>query len=181
MKTTGIVRRIDDLGRIVIPKETRKVLRWRNQEAIEVFVDKNDCVILKKYSPDGDFTNLAKSVAESIYQSCGCKAMVTDRENIIAVAGCPEFLLNTAIDHKLVELMELRKCAIYSAGEPNFSKITYNIDIDAKQICVSPILCHGDIFGSVVISTCDEKTALNSSHIQQIALCASIIGKYCQV
>ncbi len=83
MKTTGVVRRIDDLGRIVIPKEIRKSLRIRDGESLEIFVDK-DMIALKKYSPMNDMDDLAKTMTDAVYQALNAIMIVTDRDEILA-------------------------------------------------------------------------------------------------
>lgn len=87
MKATGIVRRIDDLGRVVIPKEIRRTLRIREGDPLEIFVDRDGEVILKKYSPIGELGDFAKEYAESLFESTGHITMITDRDTIITVAG----------------------------------------------------------------------------------------------
>src|SRR5690606_11016659 len=87
MKATGIVRRIDDLGRVVIPKEIRRTLRIREGDPLEIFVDRDGEVILKKYSPIGELGDFAKEYAESLHESTGHITMICDRDTIIAVAG----------------------------------------------------------------------------------------------
>ena len=98
MKATGIVRRIDDLGRVVIPKEIRRTLRIREGDPLEIFVDREGEVILKKYSPIGELGDFAKEYADSLHEAIGHIALIADRDNIITVAGAPkkEFL-NKAI------------------------------------------------------------------------------------
>lgn len=87
MKATGIVRRIDDLGRVVIPKEIRRTLRIREGDPLEIFVDRDGEVILKKYSPIGELGDFAKEYAESLFEGTNHVTLITDRDNIIAVAG----------------------------------------------------------------------------------------------
>ena len=87
MKATGIVRRIDDLGRVVIPKEIRRTLRLREGTPLEIFTDREGEIILKKYSPIGEIENFAKAYAEAMSQIAGHRVLVTDREKVIAVAG----------------------------------------------------------------------------------------------
>lgn len=87
MKATGIVRRIDDLGRVVIPKEIRRTLRIREGDPLEIFVDRDGEVILKKYSPISELGDFAKEYAEALYDSLGHNVLVCDRDSIIAVAG----------------------------------------------------------------------------------------------
>jgi AbrB family transcriptional regulator (stage V sporulation protein T) len=87
MKATGIVRRIDDLGRIVIPKEIRRTLRIRERDALEIFTDRDGEVILKKYSPIADLEDFAQEYADSLFESTGHVAVIADRDSYIAVAG----------------------------------------------------------------------------------------------
>ena len=90
MKATGIVRRIDDLGRIVIPKEIRRTLRIREGDPLEIYTEKDGEVIFKKYSPMGDLQAVAAQLCESIGKNTGHIAAVADRDSIIAVAGAPK-------------------------------------------------------------------------------------------
>lgn len=87
MKATGIVRRIDDLGRIVIPKEIRRTLRIRESDPLEIFTDREGEIILKKYSPIGEMSSFAKQYAESLSQAAGKAALISDRDQFIAVSG----------------------------------------------------------------------------------------------
>lgn len=89
MKATGIVRRIDDLGRVVIPKEIRRTLRIREGDPLEIFVDRDGEVILKKYSPIGELGDFAREFAESLHDALGHIALIADRDVIIAAAGAP--------------------------------------------------------------------------------------------
>ena len=87
MKATGIVRRIDDLGRVVVPKEIRRTLRIREGDPLEIFTDKEGEIILKKYSPIGELSAFAKQYAESLSQMLGCLAGICDMDQVVAVAG----------------------------------------------------------------------------------------------
>lgn len=87
MKATGIVRRIDELGRIVVPKEIRRVLRIREGDPLEIFTDKDGEIVLKKYSPIGELSAFAQEYVDAIAASLGCGVCVCDRDQIIAVAG----------------------------------------------------------------------------------------------
>ncbi|MDY0324228.1 MAG: AbrB/MazE/SpoVT family DNA-binding domain-containing protein, partial [Candidatus Carbobacillus sp.] len=87
MKATGIVRRIDDLGRVVIPKEIRRTLRIREGDPLEIYVDEDGEVILKKYSPIGELGNFVKEYAEALYESVHQSVLIADRDQIIATAG----------------------------------------------------------------------------------------------
>ena len=87
MKATGIVRRIDDLGRVVVPKEIRRTLRIREGDPLEIFTDREGEIILKKYSPIGELSQFAGQYAESLAQSTGHLVCITDRDHVIAAAG----------------------------------------------------------------------------------------------
>ena len=87
MKATGIVRRIDDLGRIVIPKEIRRTLRIRETDPLEIYTEKTGEIVLKKYSPVGEMVEFAKDYADSLASTTGQIVCITDREQIIAATG----------------------------------------------------------------------------------------------
>ena len=87
MKATGVVRRIDDLGRVVIPKEIRKVHRIKEGDPLEIFTDKEGEIILKKYSPIGELTEFASTYADTISKTTGHITCITDKDTVIAVAG----------------------------------------------------------------------------------------------
>ena len=87
MKATGIVRRIDDLGRVVVPKEIRKTLRIREGDPLEIFTDREGEIILKKYSPMGEMSVFAKQYANSLAGALGCTVCISDQDQIVAAAG----------------------------------------------------------------------------------------------
>lgn len=117
MKATGIVRRIDDLGRIVIPKEIRRTLRIREGDPLEIYTEKDGEVIFKKYSPMGDLQAVAAQLCESIGKNTGHIAAVADRDSIIAVAGAPKReLLEKRNSAELEQLMEQRRSYRYHGG-----------------------------------------------------------------
>ena len=87
MKATGIVRRIDDLGRIVIPKEIRRTMRIREGDPLEIYTDKDGGVIFKKYSPMGDLSQFAAQICETLHKTTGCSVAISDRDTIMAASG----------------------------------------------------------------------------------------------
>ena len=107
MKATGIVRRIDDLGRIVIPKEIRRTLRIRESDPLEIFTDREGEIILKKYSPIGEMSTFAKQYAESLAQVSGQMTLIADRDQFIAAAGGCKALLGKSISKALEEAIEI--------------------------------------------------------------------------
>ena len=110
MKATGIVRRVDDLGRIVIPKEIRRTLRIREGDPLEIYTEKDGGVIFRKYSPMGDLQEFAAQMCESIGSATGKIAAVSDRDAIIALHGAPKReLIDKPNSAALEKIMELRK------------------------------------------------------------------------
>ena len=104
MKATGIVRRIDDLGRIVVPKEIRKVLRIREGDPLEIFTGKEGEIVLKKYSPMADLTAFAQQYVEAISQSLGLPVAITDRDSVIAIIGISARRLSSSFRMIMVAL-----------------------------------------------------------------------------
>ena len=116
MKATGIVRRIDDLGRVVIPKEIRRTLRIREADPLEIFTDREGEIILKKYSPIGEMSTFAKQYAESLAQVSGHIALISDRDQFIAAAGGLKNLLTKNISAELEDRIEKRQEVMASKG-----------------------------------------------------------------
>ena len=114
MKATGIVRRIDDLGRVVIPKEIRRTLRIREGDPLEIYVDRDGEVILKKYSPVNELGDFAKEYCDSLYESIGHIVLIADRDEIVAVAGtAKKEFLNKGLSTLVEKIMEDRQSRTY--------------------------------------------------------------------
>ena len=176
MKATGIVRRIDDLGRVVIPKEIRRTLRIREGDPLEIFVDRDGEVILKKYSPIGELGDFAKEYAESLFESTNHITLITDRDNIIAVAGgSKKEYLDKSIGSLVEECMENRKTSI----ETNSG--TYEIGRDNQETIssyvVAPIIAGGDPIGTVVMLSKDENTKMSILETKMAETAAAFLGK----
>ncbi|WP_152395773.1 stage V sporulation protein T [Paenibacillus guangzhouensis] len=176
MKATGIVRRIDDLGRVVIPKEIRRTLRIREGDPLEIFVDRDGEVILKKYSPIGELGDFAKEYAESLFESTNHTTLITDRDNIIAVAGgSKKEYLDKSIGSLVEECMENRKTSI----ETNSG--TYEIGRDNQEtissFVVAPIIAGGDPIGTVVMLSKDENTKMSVLETKMAETAAAFLGK----
>ena len=149
MKATGIVRRIDDLGRVVIPKEIRRTLRIREGDPLEIYTEKDGEVIFKKYSPMGELSGFAGEICESLYKSTGSITAVCDRDSIIAVSGGgKKELLEKPISRALEEIMENRRAVRTEAGgrqpRPVDSEVDFAVSVAA------PILSEGDVLGCVM-------------------------------
>ena len=109
MKATGIVRRIDDLGRVVVPKEIRRTLRIREGDPLEIYTDREGGIILRKYSPIGELSQFSKQYAEALAQNTGYIVSITDRDRHIAAAGSgKKELMQKEISRQLDNLMNQR-------------------------------------------------------------------------
>lgn len=155
MKATGIVRRIDDLGRVVIPKEIRRTLRIREGDPLEIFVDRDGEVILKKYSPINELGDFAKEYAESLADSSGHLVLIGDRDSFIAVAGgSKKEYLNKGIGKVIESSMNDRKSHL----EPNASEVEIVDGLtESSSYVIAPIVASGDPIGAVALVSKEGK------------------------
>lgn len=173
MKATGIVRRIDDLGRVVIPKEIRRTLRIREGDPLEIFTDREGEIILKKYSPIGELGTFARQYAESLAQTLGDLVCVTDTDQVIAAAGPgKKDLQEHFITKQLGEVIMRREQFLATLGEKKFTKVTAEQGEEFGAQVVSPIICEGDAIGAVVILAKDGKKKLGETELK-LAMCAA--------
>ena len=177
MKATGIVRRIDDLGRIVIPKEIRRTLRIRESDPLEIFTDREGEIILKKYSPIGEMNTFAKQYAESLAQVSGRTALIADRDQFIAVSGGFKSILGKSISRELEDKLNKREIAVASKEEPGFIPITQDVTDEFLQEAISPIICEGDIIGGVVLIDNGEKGKMGEVEMKLIQSAAGFLGR----
>lgn len=182
LKATGIVRRIDDLGRVVIPKEIRRTLRIREGDPLEIFVDRDGEVILKKYSPIGELGEFAKEYADSLYEAIGHTALIADRDTVIAVAGAPkkEFL-NKPIGSIVERAMEERRSIVVArAGEGKQRGSIVGDDEDENRIpvyVVAPIVAGGDPIGAVIICSREADAVMTETEIKLAETAAGFLAK----
>ena len=157
MKATGIVRRIDDLGRVVIPKEIRRTLRIREGDPLEIFTGKDGEVVFKKYSPFSELTNFAAEYAASLHAVAGLPCAIADRDNVIAFAGGGKReALDRPLSPQCEEMIGTRKP--FMAG-PERAMIPLLKDNEQLKIaCAWPILAGGDILGMVAFLNSSEKS-----------------------
>lgn len=150
MKATGIVRRIDDLGRVVIPKEIRRTLRIREGDPLEIFVDRDGEVILKKYSPISELSDFSKEYADALYDSLGHPVLICDRDTFIAVSGgSKKEYLNKSISDIVEKAMEERNTVLQT--EASEAQIVADLHEEIKSYTIGPIIANGDPIGAVVI------------------------------
>jgi AbrB family transcriptional regulator (stage V sporulation protein T) len=183
MKATGIVRRIDDLGRVVIPKEIRRTLRIREGDPLEIFVDREGEVILKKYSPIGELGDFAKEYADSLYETTGHISMIADRDVIIAVAGANkrEFLskpVGKAIEKAIDERNTLVMNDLESPEDENLHVIQNDDrEYTIKAQVISPIITQGDPIGAVVIVSKDGGIKMGDMEVKLADTAAGFLAK----
>lgn len=176
MKATGIVRRVDDLGRIVIPKEIRRTLRIREGDPLEIYTEKDGGVIFRKYSPMGDLQDFAAQICDSIGANTGRIAAVADRDSIIALAGAPKReLVDKPNSQELEALMEQRKSYRYQPGE-NLLRATEGSDKYHLGVA-APILSQGDLMGCVMLLMGENASPMQEADQKLAQTVAGFLGK----
>lgn len=183
MKATGIVRRIDDLGRVVIPKEIRRTLRIREGDPLEIFVDREGEVILKKYSPIGELGDFAKEYAESLHDSTGHISLIADRDVIIAVAGGNkrEFL-SKPVGQLLEKSLEDRRTILMNQLENPADEGVHIIQNDDREYTVrsqviAPIISQGDPIGAVLLVSKESNVKLGDMEVKLAETAASFLAR----
>ena len=179
MKATGVVRRIDDLGRVVIPKEIRKTLRIKEGDPLEIFTDKEGEIILKKYSPIGELSEFATEYAETLAKTTGHIACITDKDTVIAVSGgSKREYLEQGISPELEQIMDEKEN--YTSKENNdiAIPITKNENNNKKNNAqvVYPIIADGDVIGTVILLSKDENTKMSEVEQKVVQSAASFLG-----
>lgn len=162
MKATGIVRRIDDLGRVVIPKEIRRTMRIREGDPLEIYTSREGEVIFKKYSPIGELSTFAGEYAETLARICDLSVLIADRDAVIAAGGISKReYLDKRLSHELEALVAERQLYVYQPG----NNLCYPIEDNSKRYvkCAMPIITEGDIVG--VVCSLGDIEDVGSSHV----------------
>ena len=176
MKATGIVRRIDDLGRVVIPKEIRRTMRIREGDPLEIFTEKDGEVIFKKYSPMGELSDFAEQICESMYKTAEYPAAVCDRDGVIAAAGSGRRdILDRHISRELEEIMENRRPYRAEPGAKGVP-VTDRDNSPAAAVAV-PILTEGDVLGCVVFLERSDGARTGDVELKLAGTVAAFLGK----
>lgn len=177
MKATGIVRRIDDLGRIVIPKEIRKTLKVKEGMPLEIFTDQEGGIILKKYLPFSEFSNVAKEYAECMVQQTGLTVLVTDREKVIAVAGGAKTLVGENISRKLERILDDRDEQLPSSERNRYIPVVDGMMEREEEQVFSVIRSGGEIVGAVFLQSKDGRKKMGELEKKITAIAAQFLGK----
>ncbi len=184
MKATGVVRRIDDLGRIVIPKEIRRTLHIKEGDPLEIFTDKEGEIILKKYSPIGELSEFATGYAETLSKTTGHIACITDKDTVIAVSGgSKKEFLEQALSPELEKVIENKE--IYTSKENNeiALPITQNDNKERRynSQVIYPIIADGDVIGSVILLSKEQNTKMGDTELKVVQSAAGFLSSQMDV
>jgi AbrB family transcriptional regulator (stage V sporulation protein T) len=180
LKATGIVRRIDELGRVVIPKEIRRTLKIREGDPLEIFTDKEGEIILKKYSPIGELGDFAMSYAETLSKTSGHIACICDRDQIIAVYGAPK---KEYVEKNLSEDIEKligEKAAFLKQSESENSISILQAENDEQRytaIALSSIVSEGDPIGAVILMSTEHGAKMGEVESKLVQAAAGFLGR----
>ncbi len=176
MKATGIVRRIDDLGRVVIPKEIRRTLRIREGDPLEIYTATDGEVIFKKYSPVGEMSEFASQYADVLSRISSLPTLICDKDHVIAAAGVSkrEFL-ERRVSTVLENYMESRKS--YCATQQNAGDIQPVEGVENSAAVIYPIIAAGDVTGAVVMLSSDSMKVPSGTEIKLAQSAAAFLGK----
>lgn len=175
MKATGIVRRIDDLGRVVIPKEIRRTMRIREGDPLEIFTAADGEVIFKKYSPMGELPETAAQLTEVLARATELPVLITDRDRVIAVSGAPKRdLAERRVSEELEQLMTNRES--YTAS-PETVPLYPIVGFEREAALALPIIGGGDISGAIVMLLREDGSMPTSEEKKLLQVAASFLGK----
>lgn len=173
MKATGIVRRIDDLGRIVVPKEIRRTLKIREGDPLEIFTDREGEIVLKKYSPIGEIREFAVQYTESLGNYIKHTVIMTDRDVVVAASANGKKMVDKSLSEEFENILEERMIIKENTKGINIT------DSDERKCnkVIKPIICEGDIIGGIVLMADAEDDKISDEDIKLIEVAAHFIGR----
>lgn len=178
MKATGIVRRIDDLGRVVVPKEIRRTLRLREGTPLEIFTDREGEIILKKYSPMMELNAFAGQYADAMAQSTGLLVCITDRDQVVAAAGgAKKDFFQKPISRALEHVIQERTVIQAGKEHRNFTPVTDDDGDSITAQVITPIICEGDAIGAVIIMSREPRAKFSDPELRLAATAAGFLGR----
>lgn len=176
MKATGIVRRIDDLGRIVIPKEIRRTMRIREGDPLEIFTSNDGEVVFKKYSPLGEIANFSSMYADVLHKTGGLPVIVCDKDHVVSVAGIPKKeILERRISPLLEDAMLQRKNISYT--DKNHEPIRAVEGVDRYAVASALVIVAGDVCGAIIFLSGDSESVATDLQIKLVDTAASLLAK----
>lgn len=170
MKETGIVRRIDELGRVVIPKEIRKTLRLKEGEQMEIFTTGDKSLVLRRYSALASGADVSQAYCDALSRATGKGAVICDSSTVLGASGARfRELVGEDISDKLYDMLDLRK-----AGAPDYPvQIVSDVPANCKNQHIVPLIVGGDLYGGVVL--CSD-AAISATEARLCALAADLIA-----
>ena len=175
MKATGIVRRIDDLGRVVIPKEIRRTMRIREGDPLEIYTGAGGEVVFRKYSPVGELSGISSQYAEAAATATKLGIVITDRDHCVSAAGISKKdIIDKEISPELSDIMENRQPYIHKEGENSIFLLS---DGSVNILAVYPIISSGDLCGSVVLVGTAAKDRVDETDLSIAGVAATFLGK----
>ncbi|MBO5327654.1 MAG: AbrB/MazE/SpoVT family DNA-binding domain-containing protein [Clostridia bacterium] len=177
MKATGIVRRIDELGRVVIPKEIRNTLRLKSGDPLEIFTERDE-LTLKKYSPIASLEQFSEGTAKSLNDLSGHLAVICDTDEVLYAAGSGkrEFGGKT-ISKKLEKILEERKSYLANLSEGgDVVPICEESQAEITAQIIVPIVSGGDCLGAVALISTEQGAKIESSAAKLAQLSATILA-----
>lgn len=179
MKATGIVRRIDDLGRVVIPKEIRRTMRIREGDPLEIYTDREGGVIFKKYSPVNELGDFASQYAETLYKTSGFPVCITDKDSIIATAGVAKRdLFEKPVSSEMEKVMEEKTAFVCT--ETKTVPVTDHYEKYTAGV-ISPIISEGDVLGNVVVMRSDDKEKMTDVEVKLANAASMFLAKQMEI
>lgn len=176
MKATGVVRRIDDLGRIVLPKELRRTMRIKEGESLEIYTEGDNSIVLKKYSPVNQMTDFVKDFTDSMYIANKCNIIVTDNEKVVSASGnFKQNLIGLKITHQLETVLKNRSTQVFSKADN--MEICQNYYVSIPTI-IKPINVFGDVMGCVII---ESKSGITESEQSLAEFGGLFMSKYLEI
>lgn len=177
MKATGIVRRIDELGRVVIPKEIRSTLRLKSGDPLEIFTDRDE-LMLKKYSPIASLERFSEGTAKSLSDLSGHLAIVCDTDEVLFASGSGKReVTGKTVSRKLDKIMQERKSYVANLAEGgDIVPIIDGADTDVTAQVIVPIISNGDCLGAVALVSTEQGAKMELSACKLAQLSANILA-----
>ena len=176
MKATGIVRRIDDLGRVVIPKEIRRTMRIREGDPLEIFTSADGDVVFKKYSPVEEINRFAGEYAEVLYKTGGAPVLICDKDHVIAAAGIPKReVIERRVSSTLEDAMNTRK--VINCSDSNCERVRPVEGMERYVLVSHPIVSSSDVCGAIMFINSDKEAQADTTKQKLIESAAMFIGK----
>lgn len=177
MKATGIVRRIDELGRVVIPKEIRSTLRLKSGDPLEIFTDRDE-LMLKKYSPIASLEKFSEGTVKSLSDLSGHIAVICDTDEVLHASGRGQRDFDgKSLSGHMEKILNDRKSYIANLSEGgDVVPICDNQNSEVTAQVIVPIVCNGDCLGAVALISCEHGAKIESSACKLAQLSANILA-----